>query len=246
MIKNHFRNFRQLFLRVLVVVFGKKFYVTKNRTLIIAPHPDDETFGCSGLIRKKVITGSNVDVLFLTNGEKSLSNVTIKEIAQNRELDAKKVASLLGVNKTYFLKLEDGEIPRRGSAKYSKSLSQLTQIINELNPEEVYVTHPLDNWSDHTGASELAFDVLNDKENKITLYYYWVWVWFSLPFSKVNKINFNNMYFLPIKDVFSHKKQAINIYLGSLSKNGQPYCGELPKTFLKAFDWPYEVIEKKL
>lgn len=246
MIKDYFRYFRQLLLRVLVVVLGKKFYVTKKRALIIAPHPDDETFGCAGLIRKKVIAGSKVDVLFLTNGEKSLSTVSKEEISQYRKLDAEKAASFLGVHKTYFLELEDGGIPRRGSDKYTESLSQFTQIINELNPEEVYVTHPLDNWSDHTGASELTFDVLNEMGNNIALYYYWVWVWFSLPFGKVKKINFKNIYCLPIEDVFTHKKKAINIYLNSVSQYGQPYCGELPKMFLKAFDWPYEVVEKKL
>jgi N-acetylglucosamine malate deacetylase 1 len=246
MIKNYFRQFRQIILRILVTVFGKKFHLTNGKTLIIAPHPDDETFGCAGLILKKVAGGTEVNVLFLTNGEQSLTTVPKEEVAKQRISDAKEVASILGVKETYFLELTDGKIPRRGSIKYNDSINKLANLIKELNPEEVYVTHPLDNWSDHTGASELAFDVLKDLENEIALYYYWVWVWYSLPFQKISNIRFRNTYFLSIKDVFTYKKQATEIYLESLAKNGKPYCGKLPKLFLSAFDWPYEVIEKKL
>ncbi len=244
MIKNYFRNFRQSFLRVLAVVFGKKFYVTKSRTLIIAPHPDDETFGCAGLIKKKVSAGSKVDVLFLTNGEKSLTNVSKDEIVKNRKLNAKKVASILGVDKTYFLGLSDGKIPRRGSGEYTESYNKLIQIINELNPEEVYVTHPFDNWSDHTGASELAFDVLTNMEHEITLYYYWVWVWFSLGFKNFYKLDLRNSFYLDIKDVSKIKQTLINIYLENKTADGRPYCGKLPKLFLKAFKRDVEIFEK--
>jgi len=244
MIKNLFRKVRQIILRVLILVFGKKFHITKGKTLIIAPHPDDETFGCAGLILKKVTDGTEVNMLFLTNGEISLPTVSKKEIAKQRISDAKDVATLLGVSETYFLELADGKIPRRGSDQYENSMQKLAKLISELSPEEVYVTHPLDNWSDHIGASELVFDVLKDRQNTIALYYYWVWVWYSTPFKKISSIYFKNTYFLSIKDVFAYKKQAIKIYLKSLANNGKPYCGELPQLFLSAFNWPYEVIEK--
>jgi len=37
--------------------------------LIMAPHPDDETLGCSGLIRQAVARGATVHVVVMTNGE---------------------------------------------------------------------------------------------------------------------------------------------------------------------------------
>ncbi len=40
-----------------------------DRILILAPHPDDETIGCGGVIQKAVGMGVPVRVVFLTNGD---------------------------------------------------------------------------------------------------------------------------------------------------------------------------------
>lgn len=40
-----------------------------QRLLIFAPHPDDETLGCGGLIRQACKAGASVTVVFLTNGD---------------------------------------------------------------------------------------------------------------------------------------------------------------------------------
>jgi LmbE family N-acetylglucosaminyl deacetylase len=38
------------------------------RVLVVAPHPDDEVFGCGGCARLHVLAGAAVDVLVLTDG----------------------------------------------------------------------------------------------------------------------------------------------------------------------------------
>src|SRR5262245_15665484 len=43
--------------------------ITSAAALIVAPHPDDETFGCGGLIRTKVLQGIPLRVVLLTDGE---------------------------------------------------------------------------------------------------------------------------------------------------------------------------------
>lgn len=40
-----------------------------QRLLIFAPHPDDETLGCAGVIRQARKAGASVTVVFLTNGD---------------------------------------------------------------------------------------------------------------------------------------------------------------------------------
>jgi LmbE family N-acetylglucosaminyl deacetylase len=43
---------------------------TKNdRILIFAPHPDDETIGCAGIIQQALSQGAAVNVVYLTNGD---------------------------------------------------------------------------------------------------------------------------------------------------------------------------------
>ncbi len=41
----------------------------EDRILILAPHPDDETIACGGIIQKAVAMGLPVRVVFLTNGD---------------------------------------------------------------------------------------------------------------------------------------------------------------------------------
>jgi LmbE family N-acetylglucosaminyl deacetylase len=50
-----------------------------DRLLIVAPHPDDETLGCGGLIRQAMANGAAVDVVIMTNGDASEWSVLLGE-----------------------------------------------------------------------------------------------------------------------------------------------------------------------
>jgi LmbE family N-acetylglucosaminyl deacetylase len=41
----------------------------KDRILILAPHPDDETIGCAGIIQEALRQGAKVQVVYFTNGD---------------------------------------------------------------------------------------------------------------------------------------------------------------------------------
>jgi LmbE family N-acetylglucosaminyl deacetylase len=43
--------------------------VRDDRILILAPHPDDETIGCAGVIQQALSAGAQVRVVYLTNGD---------------------------------------------------------------------------------------------------------------------------------------------------------------------------------
>ncbi len=42
---------------------------SKDNILILAPHPDDETLSCAGIIQKALKAGAQVHVVYLTNGD---------------------------------------------------------------------------------------------------------------------------------------------------------------------------------
>ena len=243
MLKNIFRAYRQYILR-LRVLKTSPFIVHDNAILIIAPHPDDETFGCAGLITNKVKHGANVTIAFLTYGENSMKEVANEEVASNRKKTSHDVCGMLGVQDIHYCGLKDGKIPRRDSSNYKDALKIVTELVKKVKPQEVFCTHVSEGWSDHTAAAELAEDALKKIDDDISLYYYWVWVWFSVPLKKINLLNFKDTYHLDIEDVIDKKKVAISKYLDSKNSDEKAYCGELPKMFLKAFEWHYEVFEK--
>jgi LmbE family N-acetylglucosaminyl deacetylase len=71
-----------------------------RRALVIAPHPDDETIGCGGLIRHLRRGGARVDVLVVTNGAASHRNSVShppRRLAHVRAGETRAACAMLGV-----------------------------------------------------------------------------------------------------------------------------------------------------
>ena len=82
-----------------------------NKILVVAAHPDDETLGCGGTL-KKLSSKFNISVCFLTSGVESRNNKK-----RNVNLDKKKLISqskvatkILGCKNQVFLDLKDNEL----------------------------------------------------------------------------------------------------------------------------------------
>jgi N-acetylglucosamine malate deacetylase 1 len=60
---------------------------SKQKLLVIAPHPDDEVLGCAGLIHRVKSSGGKVYVLIMTVGDEkqyggeSNADMRVKEVA---------------------------------------------------------------------------------------------------------------------------------------------------------------------
>jgi len=96
-----------------------------NRLLVIAAHPDDETFGCGGTIALETFRGSDVTVCCLTG-----------TVARHRELQA--ACEILGA-KVIALKGKDLDL------NVSEVTKALIPIIQEVQPE-VIISHSADDY----------------------------------------------------------------------------------------------------
>lgn len=96
--------------------------ITKgDRILILAPHPDDETIGCAGIIQQALSAGAQVQVVYLTNGDHNQiafivyeKRLTLRKgefihMGQVRRQEAIKAMALLGLdeNNLVFLGYPD-------------------------------------------------------------------------------------------------------------------------------------------
>jgi len=82
----------------------------RDRVLVVAPHPDDESVGCGGLIASAVAAGAAVQVVYVTNGdafrtaaqklfsEKSVPSQDYEKLAQMRQREASAALAKLGVD----------------------------------------------------------------------------------------------------------------------------------------------------
>src|SRR6476646_4617280 len=91
---------------------SKPMAMSQKSALIVAPHQDDETLGCGGLIALKREQGIPVQVVFITDGAASHTwhpRFKAGEIAPIRKQEALTALAILGVEQTqiHFLDKRD-------------------------------------------------------------------------------------------------------------------------------------------
>lgn len=215
-----------------------------DRSLIISPHPDDEVFGCGGLTMKLIQSGKHVDLIILSRGEavhKHCCPGDDEHIVRFRTKLTDEANAVIGMspNRIYRMDFPDSNFT---SAKDNPDLiSALRRLIKEILPTEVFIPHPYENSPDHLAATEIIEDILKDAS--IPIYYYCVWVWYHMPIYKILKLKYKNARLLRVENRES-KNKAINVYIKNKAKCGVSYSGDLPKPFIHAFRWKYELFFK--
>lgn len=119
---------------------------------MVAPHPDDEVFGCGGLIAMKRELGARVDVAILTNGEGShrkYCDTPEREIAGVRRELAHRASAVLGLapDCLHWLDFPDGGVPRKNRKGFDEAAGRLAMLVCDVRPTEVYCPHPMEVWS---------------------------------------------------------------------------------------------------
>ncbi|GAC1313337.1 MAG: hypothetical protein NVSMB16_10120 [Acidimicrobiales bacterium] len=83
--------------------------------IVVAPHPDDETIGCGGLLALLGRAGVPTSVIFATDGEATRgSPAPPAEVAALRRAEAQRACEVLGVASVSFLHLADGHLDLAG------------------------------------------------------------------------------------------------------------------------------------
>lgn len=119
-----------------------------ERVLVISPHPDDEAIGCGGTLRKHVVDGSRIRVLFLTSGERGGHGLAQEETRRRREQESRDSAAILGTHEIEFWRERDGAL--RASRRL---IERMASAIDSYKPQLIYVPNDLEAHSDHRAAS---------------------------------------------------------------------------------------------
>ena len=130
-----------------------------KKVLIFAPHPDDEVLGCGGSLLKKISTGCEVAVIYMTSGEGTAP-------ASVREKEALASCQFLGVKTQFFLREPDGFLTLTPHV-----VEAVTAILDEESPHIVYVPHGKEKNRDHTATHTIAHHCLVQCKPEIVLAY---------------------------------------------------------------------------
>lgn len=135
-----------------------------ERILILAPHPDDETLGCGGLMRKAKDAGAEVYVQFMTVGDTADFSAKGNSSAVERYGEIKKVADfyrwddwhIAFPGDEYHLKLD--RVARFDLANAIESHSPIS--IGAVRPTVVIAPHRTSYNQDHQATAEAVHTAL--------------------------------------------------------------------------------------
>lgn len=146
-----------------------------NRMVVFAPHPDDDILCCGGTIIKKLKTGFDVSIVYMTDGSKALYDLGVytdpspSELKQIRRNEAIRGANLLGVKteNLYFLDNEDAKLHYD-----TYVINDIHDILKKIKPQEIYFPSRKDAHSDHKNTYLIVMDALRTIELRSNIYLY--------------------------------------------------------------------------
>ena len=151
--------------------------------VVVAPHPDDESLGCGGLILQALARGRSVRVVIVSDGCGSHPNSKAYPHDRLRDLrEAETIAAMaeLGLSAEHvdFLRLPDGGVPSAGP-EAEAAAARIAGIAREAGADAVFVTWRHDPHCDHTASAALV-DLARVHLPDAAVYAYPVWGW-TLP-----------------------------------------------------------------
>ncbi len=132
--------------------------VKGERIAILAPHPDDEVFGCGGSAIKWQQQGKTVQAFILTSGvvagefnDQANPEQCRADKAKLRADESKAAADLLGLPEPIFLNRQDGALLEDGEIE-----ALLIQQLEIWQPTTLVIPSSWEMHRDHRAAAELG------------------------------------------------------------------------------------------
>jgi LmbE family N-acetylglucosaminyl deacetylase len=216
--------------------------VSGGGIVVIAPHPDDESLGCGGLIAEACAKGVAVRVIVVSDGTGSHTRSRVYprlRLRALREAEARRAVSALGLPPrcVEYLRLPDRFVPSDGARALS-AVQRIVEAARTIAASAIFVSWRHDPHCDHVAAYRLALSAQRDLN--VNLYEYSVWGATLKPNVAVTAPNAG--FRLQIERHRARKQRAIALHKSQVSKLivDDPNGFRLTKNDLNRFAGPYE------
>lgn len=183
-------------------------------TLIVAPHPDDESIACGGLIALLREAGRKVHILMVSDGSAShpsSKRFPAEELAKLRRSELLEAAKILGVRDTEitFLNLPDSSIPNTWQEGFEEAALSVGNLLDKLEPTSVFTPWRRDMHHDHIATTAIIFEAVARMESTPRIIEYPVWVWDADGHDKAPTSGEMIAWKIDVSSVLELKKQAL-------------------------------------
>jgi LmbE family N-acetylglucosaminyl deacetylase len=146
--------------------------------IVIAPHPDDESLGCGGLITDACRQGLRGKVVIVSDGAGSHPNSKAypsNRLTSLREEEAKRAGAVLGLKPEdiLFLRLPDRFVSFEGE-EAERAIGAIVDGVRAIGAGSLFVSWRHDPHCDHQASYEIARQV-QDRVGGLGLFEYVVW-----------------------------------------------------------------------
>ena len=140
-----------------------------ERTLVIAPHPDDETLGVGGTVFRHISEGKSVAWLIVTSVDST--DGAKKELLATQKTKINTISDLYSFSEVFELGFPTTKLD---VTPISEMVQEFSKVILDFKPNEIFLPHWGDVHSDHGFVFKSAISSLkwfrNPSVNRILAY----------------------------------------------------------------------------
>lgn len=213
-------------------------------SLVLSPHPDDESLGCGGLIAMASASGRPPVIVGVTDGAGSHPNSRShppERLRATRAAELRAAAAILGVESdhVHLLGLPDTRAPRAG-ADFDAAVGSLVGLVRRHRVTTIFASWCFDPHSDHEATAALGIALAHAASVRLAFYPVWGWL---LPQAKALPRASIAGRRLDITAVLPKKRRAIAAHRSQCSDliTDDPAGFRLPRELLSVFEQPFEV-----
>lgn len=224
-----------------------------GKSVVIAPHPDDESLACGGAIALLRELGNEVTVVFVSDG--SMSHPGSVAFSDTDRADVRRQEALNALaefdipeSAARFLNLKDGSVPHEGSPDFAEAVKLIEFQLLTIQPDCIFLPYRNDPHTDHKACWQIVQRAVSLFKYSPRLIEYPVWLWelghendFPISAEMTSwRLDIGNVIEKKRKAIAAHQSQLGNVFLDD------PAGFKLTPNILAHFELPFEIFFESL
>ncbi|MFC0407853.1 PIG-L deacetylase family protein [Roseomonas elaeocarpi] len=219
--------------------------------LVVAPHPDDESLGCGGLLALLTDAGRPGRVLIVSDGAASHPNSRTHppaRVAAIRREEATAALGALGMgpDRLVMLGLPDGAVPHDGPG-FDAAVTAMANLLRRDGAEAVAVSWEHDPHPDHLASWRMARAAAREAGVRLLAYPIWGWRHLYTEIGPLPPLDLDGPprgWRLDIAAVLPRKQAAVAAHVSQTTRliSDDPHGFMLSPEVLALFERPWEVL----